>query len=65
MQLVCCSLTYLVEKGEKVGLRDRFETKSANVMKYLSLQRNKGNFNILAWLSLEICHLEQQHLNRL
>ena len=56
MQLVCCSLTYLVEKGEKVGLRDRFETKSANVMKYLSLQRNKGNFNILAWLSLEICH---------
>ena len=43
-------------------VRDRFETELANVMKYMSLllQRNKGNFNILAWLSLsdnhEKCH---------
>ena len=91
MQQVCCSLTYLVEKGKKLDnqittgkrscfifqpgkgfiemqliyladifennyniVRDRFETESASVMKYI--QRNKGNFNILAWLSLSDNH---------
>ena len=51
-------LIYLADTFEDYYniLRDPFETESLNVMKQ---QRNKGHFNILAWLSLsdnyEIC----------
>ena len=40
-------------------VRDRFETESANVIKYMSLVAKKGSFNILAWLisdNHENCH---------
>ena len=86
MQLVCCSLTYIVEKGKKLDnqittgkrscfifqpgkgfiemqliyladifennyniVRDRFETESASVMKYMSLLAKKqGKFQYIS-----------------
>ena len=58
MQLIYLADTF---KDNYNILHAHFETGSVNVMKYMSLDTgNKGNLNILAWLSLlenhENCH---------
>ena len=52
-------LIYLADTFEDNynSLRDHVETESVHVMKYMSVDAgNKGNLNILAWLSLSENH---------